>query len=259
VRNNSTWAPSPLLPTNWSREAWHPLLTFITFVGAVAIFVVAQTAYVLYAVDVAHTIDPNHVLDMPGGQLLIVQFVSWTPVALYLLLIVPALAKTSLAGLGFRAPTARDLQIALAGTLVMAIVVTGTGSIVSTLLHRHDVEQSVALLDTLKTPMQRGIFFFLACVCAPFYEELAFRAFIYNALTRYLPIPAALLASGLVFGLLHVSEGGFTFLTVGLPLVFGGIILGYVYATTKCFWANFITHAGFNAIGVIGILFFHVN
>jgi membrane protease YdiL (CAAX protease family) len=233
------------------------LLTILTLFAVIAIFVVAQTGYVFFAIYVTHAISIRHLTDMPGDQLLITQFISWTPVALFLLLVLPPLSKTSLAGLGFVAPTGRDIRIALVGTIAMAVVVTGTGSIVSALFHRHDVEQSVALLNSLKTPVERGVFFILACICAPFYEELAFRGFIFNALTKYMHVGVAMVVSGIVFGLLHVNEGGFSFLTVGLPLVFGGIILAYVYAATKCFWANFITHAAFNAIGVVGILFFH--
>jgi hypothetical protein len=32
-----------------------------------------------------------------------------------------------------------------------------------------------------------------------------------------------------------------------------------VYAKTRCFWANVITHALFNAVGVVGVMVFHVS
>jgi membrane protease YdiL (CAAX protease family) len=259
VRNNSTWARSLPSPTNWPSGAWNPLLTVLTFVGAILIFVVAQTIYV-FAGAATHTIDVAHITDMSATQQVLLQLFSFTPLAIYLLVFVPVLAKTSLRDLGFHAPTGRDVRIALLGAVAMVVLVDGLGSLIATISHKHDTEAAMALLHQMKTPLERGIFFALACVCAPFYEELTFRAFIFNALSRYMPLWIAIALSGALFGVLHAVSGSASeLLTVAIPLAAGGMVLAYVYATTKCFWANVITHATFNTVSVASVFLFHIT
>ena len=146
----------------------------------------------------------------------------------------------------------------IVGALAMFVLVDGSGSLIATLLHRHDTEQAIALLKDMKTLGERTFFFLLACAFAPFYEELAFRAFVFNALTRYTSIGVAATVSGILFGLLHASSPP-ELLTVGVPLALGGFVLAYVYAYTRCFWANVFTHALFNAISTVSIFLFHVS
>jgi membrane protease YdiL (CAAX protease family) len=255
VRNNSTSAPSPLLPTNWPREAWHPLVTVAALIGAIGIMFFAVIAYfvILLIVDPAGAkalTDPS--------QLLVVQIVAYLPTAAYLLIVLPPLSRTSLADLGFRAPTGRDMLFALGGVVVMVIVVNVSATLIAALTHRQDTEQAVALLRDMKTPLEKFGFFALACVFAPLCEELFFRVFVYNALTRYVNVPIAIVGSGILFGLLHAS-GWQQILTVGVPLSLGGMTLAYVYARTKCFWANVTTHALFNSISVVAFFVFHVS
>jgi membrane protease YdiL (CAAX protease family) len=245
------------LPTNWPHEAWNPLFTGAAFVGAIVVVFASALAYLFVAVAV-HAIDPRSVAGVPAAQQLLLQFVVFGALAVYLLIVIPLVARTPLRALGLRTPTARELGIGAAGALAMFVLVDGSGSLIASLLHRHDTEQAIALLKDMKTPGQRAFFFLLACAFAPFYEELAFRAFIFNALTRYTSIGVAALVSGIVFGLLHASTVPEIF-TVGVPLAFGGIVLAYVYAFTKCFWANVFTHALFNTLSTVSIFLFHVS
>jgi membrane protease YdiL (CAAX protease family) len=191
--------------------------------------------------------------------MLFLQFITFTPVAIFLLLVLPYLAKRPLSQLGFRTPSGRDLAVAVAGAVAMAIAVDGSGSLFAGLLHRHDSEAAVVLLKSLRTPYEQTLFFVLACVFAPFCEELLFRVFVFNALTRYASIAVAAIVSGVLFGLLHLSSGGLAIVTVAVPLMLGGIILAYVYAETECFWANVTTHALFNSISVVSFFFLHAS
>ncbi len=259
MRNNSTWAPSLPSPTNWAKESWNPVLTALTFLGVIVVFVLAQTVFVFVGFA-NHTIDPAHPDKLSGTQSIWLEVCSFTPVAIYLLLLIPPLAKRSFRELGFRAPTGSDVRVALLGALAMVVLVDGLGSLIASLTHIHDTEAAIALLQQMKTPFQRIFFFSLACVFAPFYEELAFRGFIFNALSRYMPLWYAIVISGALFGALHAVSGPATqYLTVGVPLAAGGVVLAYVYSTTKCFWANVLTHATFNAVSVVGFFVFHVS
>jgi membrane protease YdiL (CAAX protease family) len=226
-------------------------------VGALVLFIVAQLGYVVIALAL-HAIDLRHPT-IPGDQMLGLQLLTWLPVTIYLLFITPLVAKTSLRGLGFRAPTARDIAVAVVGAFAMVVLVNGAGTIASEVLHRRDTEAAIALLHQLKTPAERAVFFLLACVFAPFYEELTFRVFVFNAFSRYVPIALAMILSGAFFGVLHSLDSASEILTVGVPLAIGGVVLAYVYASTKCFWANVMTHGLFNAVSVVSILFFHAG
>jgi len=259
VRNNSTWAPSLPSPTNWPRQAWNPLLTGLVFVSVVILFLAASFFYVFVA-TANGWIDPRHAADAPPTQQVILQLVGFAPVTVFLLLALPTLARMPLRELGFRAPTPRDVRIALSAALAMVLLVNGLGTLISGFLHRNDTEQAILLLHQMKTPFQQLLFFSLACVFAPFYEELTFRVFIFNALSRYLPVWIAILISATIFGLLHaVSDSTSPLLTVALPLTVGGIVLAYVYSVTKCFWANVITHAVFNSVSVASFYVFHLK
>lgn len=257
MRNNSTWAPSAPLPTNWPPEAWNPLFTALAFVGAILVIFASAFAYLAIAVA-THSIDPRSVAGVSPAQQLLLQFVVFGFFAVYLLVVTPLVAQVPLRALGLRAPTARELGIGALGALAMFVLVDGSGSLIATLLHRHDTEQAIALLKDMKTLGERTFFFLLACAFAPFYEELAFRAFVFNALTRYTSIGVAATVSGILFGLLHASSPP-ELLTVGVPLALGGFVLAYVYAYTRCFWANVFTHALFNAISTVSIFLFHVS
>ncbi len=89
-------------------------------------------------------------------------------------------------------------------------------------------------------------------------EELTFRVFIYNALTRYISVPAAIVVSGVLFGMVHAGSPA-QLLTVAIPLAIGGMVLAYVYARTRSYWASVTTHALFNSISVVAIFVFHAK
>jgi membrane protease YdiL (CAAX protease family) len=228
----------------------------LCFIGVVAIALVAQIAYVLVEMG-RGTIAVRHPVLSPDQEL-IAQIVIYLPVGAYLLWALPALSKTSLRELGMHAPSRRDLGIAVAGAIVMTVAVSAVGSAIAALTHRQDTETAVALMQQMKSPVEKLVFFAVACVLAPLIEELAFRVFIFNALTRYLSLGFAALTSSVLFGLVH-SASLAQLLTVGVPLAVGGLVLAYVYATTRCYWANVTTHAIFNAIGVIPFFVFHVK
>jgi len=256
VRNNSTWAPSALSPTTWPREAWRVPLTVLAAVGVVVFYVVPPIAYLIVA-TLLHLIDPRHPFRSPD-QLLIAQLVSYVPIALYLGIVLPRLSHVSLRDLGFRTPVARELRVGALGTLAMWLLVSVVGATIAALTHRHDTENAIALMRQMKTPAEQTAFFLLACVLAPMIEELIFRVFLYNAMTRYFSVPTAILASGVVFGVVH-SGSLMQLLTVSVPLSVGGFVLAYVYAATRNYWASVTTHGLFNAISVLAIFVFHAK
>jgi len=257
VQNNSTWVPSALSPIRWPNKAWNPGLVLVTAVGVAALNVLPAVAYFIAYAKLHHMANPNA---FPPFQLLLAQISTYVPVGLFLLFALPTLAKVSLAELGIRRPSGRDLGVGLLGAVAMWLAVIGVGGVVAAVSHRHDTESAVALLKNLKSPYELVVFFLVACVFAPIIEELTFRVLIFNALTKWTTVSTALIVSGLFFGAVHAIGSPLAqVLTIGLPLACGGVVLAYVYMTTRCFWSNVTTHACFNAVNVIALVFFHAT
>jgi membrane protease YdiL (CAAX protease family) len=259
VRNNSTWAPSALSPIHWPKAAWNPWLILATVFGVLlCMFVPAVVYVVIYDMIRDGAQAHPHVVMPPPFQLLLAQIVTYVPLVAFLAVVLPAISRVSLSELGIRPPTTRDVIVGLVGTVAMWLTVVIAGAVATSLTHRHDTEQAVAMLKGLKSPGAIATFFLVAAILAPIAEELTFRVFVFGALTRYFPIWLSALLSGLLFGAAHYGGPG-QFITVSMPLALGGIVLAYVYATSRCYWSNVITHATFNTINVVALVFFHAS
>ncbi len=255
MRNNSTWGLSRLSPTNWPPNAWNPSLTLLAAFGALVFASAPGFAYLWFGVKLGF-----FTATRPSPtQLLAAQVVSYLPLAAYLLVVLPALARVSLAKLGLRRPSWRELESGVLGAGAMWLVVGVSGTLLAALTHRHDTETAVALLQQMKTPAEKLMFAAVAVILAPMVEELGFRVFIFNAFTRYVGMWPAAIFSGLVFGLVHALGNPAQIPTVAIPLALGGVVLAYVYASNRCYWSNVITHGVFNAISVIAIFSFHAT
>jgi len=75
---------------------------------------------------------------------------------------------------------------------------------------------------------------------APIAEETFFRGFLFPALIGKLRVWGAALASGLLFGAIHITSPG----TAGLIIPLGaiGVVLALVYYKTGSLWATITTH-----------------
>lgn len=85
------------------------------------------------------------------------------------------------------------------------------------------------------------LFFLTACVAAPIFEEIFFRGFLLPSLTRYMPVWGAIVASGFLFAIAHLS------LSEVLPLATLGIVLGVVYTRSRNLLASILLHGLWNA------------
>jgi hypothetical protein len=83
-----------------------------------------------------------------------------------------------------------------------------------------------------------------AAVLAPLFEETLFRGVLFTALVQRMQLPVAATLSGLAFGVAHLDKYNFVLLAV---IGFG---LAYVYYRSGNIWANIVTHATFNSLGL---------
>ncbi len=83
-------------------------------------------------------------------------------------------------------------------------------------------------------------------VVAPLVEETVFRGYIYPVLARGFGVPAGIIVTGVLFGLLHAQQlwGGWS--QIGL-IVLVGILFTYVRARTGTVLASYFFHLGYNS------------
>ena len=86
-----------------------------------------------------------------------------------------------------------------------------------------------------------AVFFITASVAAPIFEEIMFRGFLLPSLTRYVPVWSAIVISGFIFAIAHLS------LSEVLPLATLGIILGFVYTRSRNLLAPMLLHSLWNS------------
>ena len=86
-------------------------------------------------------------------------------------------------------------------------------------------------------------------IMAPVAEEIFFRGFVFAGMLRPFGPAGAMLTSGLLFGLFHVTGID----TIGLVLPFGaiGILFAWLYYRTGSVWPSIVTHLIFNLVSFI--------
>lgn len=90
-------------------------------------------------------------------------------------------------------------------------------------------------------------FFVTAAIAAPVFEEIFFRGFLMTSLTKFLPAWGAVVVSGGIFALVHLS------FSEVLPLMTLGIMLGFVYGRSRNLLASIVLHGLWNSGTLISL------
>lgn len=94
-----------------------------------------------------------------------------------------------------------------------------------------------------------ALFFVLAVLMAPVFEEMFFRGFLFRGFANSWGWRWGAVASGAVFGLAHLQPDVF------VPLFALGFALAWVYHRTGSLWTSITLHAVFNCISVLAWYF----
>jgi CAAX protease family protein len=247
----STSPPSPLSPKRWPAESfrWYWSLGFALLVLGAQLVPGALFGATLLVFGLARERD----FQTMSGPYLAAVFVSLAVTVALVLGLLPLLAHRSLRDLGLRAPRWSDLAWALAGTIAMVAVAALIGSLQERVVHLKADEVQVHMLRAARGSLVAG-FVVLACIAAPFFEELAFRGFVFNALLRYLPLWLAVPLSGVLFGLAHWQPGNGGAIA---PLAAVGIVLAALYYRTASLVPVMLAHALFNSLTVVAVVVLH--
>jgi hypothetical protein len=251
VVKTSTSERSPLSPTLWPPDAfrWWASLGF----AALLFFTVFVPPTIFFAVLYAFRLVGIEQLKGLTWAAIFGQFIAYGVSLGVIALFLPAIAQRPLSALGLRRPRWSDIGWGIVGALAMALIGTATGIVQEYVFHLKADEVQVHQLRAAHGSVVFAIVF-LACVAAPFFEEIVFRGFVFNALLRYVPVWAAVLLSALVFGGIHYLPGNGG---VIIPLAATGVVLALVYYRTGSLVASMITHAVFNLLTVVQVVGFH--
>ena len=241
----STFEPSPLSPTRWPADAfsWPRSLAVFVALGIAFYAGLRLDAYVAFSIF-GTTRQDFSASNLTWG-IALGQYASYLPLLLVLLVALPWVSRRSLGALGLRGFDRTTVIAGVLGALAMYAVTIGVAGIQFAFTHQKPEETAITLFRSTHEGSLIATFTFLAAVAAPFMEELIFRGFLFNAFLRYLPVWAAAVVSGALFGLSHGS------ISAALPLAASGVVLAYVYQRSGSLTASMITHALFNLINVV--------
>ncbi|HVA38496.1 MAG TPA: type II CAAX endopeptidase family protein [Candidatus Dormibacteraeota bacterium] len=179
-------------------------------------------------------------------QVNVVQLGFYVGLGSVLIPLLPRVARRSLRSLGLAPPRLRQILWGILGVPVMLVVTSIIGGVITAFFGEHE-QAALRMLPRFDTPGLLLGFALIAAVAAPFFEELFFRGFIFNALAARWPFWPAALVSGLIFGVVHGDVWAL------LPLWGVGVLLAYVYHRTRSLWASMVAHGLFNSVSLVAV------
>ena len=109
-------------------------------------------------------------------------------------------------------------------------------------------QETVEALQSSDSRIQLALSVVMACIAAPFVEEILFRGYMYGALKRATNPVFSMVIIGGLFAVVHGN------LPALLPLWVFSILLTCAYEWTRCLWVPIGMHAFFNAANIILML-----
>lgn len=107
--------------------------------------------------------------------------------------------------------------------------------------------ENTPMEELFKYPRTAMMFVAMAVFVAPLVEETLFRGYLYPMFARSFGVAPAILVTGVLFGLMHGAQLGWTWSLVAI-LTMVGIIFTLVRARTGTVFASFLMHLGYNAL-----------
>src|SRR5712675_261021 len=114
----------------------------------------------------------------------------------------------------------------------------------SSQVHTND---KMPIEEVLKNRSSAMLLMAMAVLVAPLVEETVFRGYLYPLFAKSFGILPGILLTGVLFGLMHGSQLGWTWGVVVL-LMLVGVIFTFVRAHTGTVLASFLLHLGYNSM-----------
>jgi membrane protease YdiL (CAAX protease family) len=229
---------------SWS---WVHFIVFVFF--AIASFAVVQTALAIYYAPHRHLSQKQleeYLLNKP--QFLIGSNVLWDA-AIFLFLYVTI---GVLRGLPFWSALGwKKLKSNLAGGKgnPWAFFLSGCGLAVLVFIASARVHgtENMPIQEILKNRNSAMLLMAMAVLIAPLFEETVFRGYLYPLFAKSFGILPSIVVTGVLFGLMHGAQLGWTWGIVVL-LILVGIVFTMARAYTGTVLASFLLHLGYNSM-----------
>jgi membrane protease YdiL (CAAX protease family) len=129
----------------------------------------------------------------------------------------------------------------------------GLSLLVAVLSSRLKPPENTPVEELFKYRQTALLFIAMAVLIAPLVEETLFRGYLYPLFARSFGVWPGILLTGLLFGLMHGAQLGWTWSLVAV-LVTVGIIFTIVRSKTGSVFASFMMHLGYNSLISIAAL-----
>jgi membrane protease YdiL (CAAX protease family) len=231
------------LRISWS---WPHLILFIFFAGAS--FLVVQTALLLYYAP-HQRLSPQelerYLLNKPqfifGSNLL------WFGAVFLFLYVTLSVLRDSpfWSSLGWKKfkpslTPGRGPWVYFVSGCGLAILVALAGSQVHT-------KENMPIEELFKNRSNALLLMAMAVLVAPLVEETVFRGYLYPLFAKSFGMVPGVLVTGILFGLMHGAQLGWTWGIVAL-LIIVGVIFTFARAYTGTVLASFLLHLGYNSM-----------
>lgn len=149
-----------------------------------------------------------------------------------------------------RKPDPRSLGLAVGGLLVLIPIIQWMGHLnelmpMPEFLREMESLQMELLNDVLLGEMNLVVSLLLVAVTPALCEEVFFRGYVQRNLERAIGVGAAILSTGVLFGLLHLRPSQL------LPLALLGAYLAYLTWRTGSLWVPIAVHFFNNALAIV--------
>jgi membrane protease YdiL (CAAX protease family) len=244
----SAYLPRRALPedlrTSWS---WPHFFVFIFF--ALSSFFLVQTALILYFAP-HRTLPPKdlerYLLNKPEF-LFLSNFLWSAAIFLFLYVTLGVLrGQPFWRSLGWR-KLKSDIAAGKAGPWIYFVAGCGLALFVIVASSHVQPNEKMPIQEILKNRTSAMLLMAMAVFVAPLVEETVFRGYLYPLFAKSFGIVPGILLTGVLFGLMHGAQLGWTWGIVGL-LILVGIIFTFARAYTGTVLASFLLHLGYNSM-----------
>jgi membrane protease YdiL (CAAX protease family) len=108
-------------------------------------------------------------------------------------------------------------------------------------------KENTPIEKLLKDPHGTLLLMAMAVLVAPLVEETLFRGYLYPFFARKMGVPVGIILTGVLFGLMHGSQLGWSWGIVAL-LILVGVVFTYARARTGTVFASYLLHLGYNSL-----------
>jgi CAAX protease family protein len=232
------------LRVSWS---WPHLIIFIFF--GFASLMVVQLGFVFYVSANRHlsAVQVQRVFEN-SPQLLVESNVLWYALLFLFLYVTLAVLRDApfWRSLGWRKLNATAAAGTASGWMYFF---SGCGLAIFVALASYNMKNTdhLPIQEIFKNRSGAFLLMTMAVFVAPLVEETVFRGYLYPLFAKSLGVLPGILITGVLFGLMHGSQLGWTFRLVAL-LTLVGVIFTFARARTGTVLASFLLHLGYNSM-----------